>query len=100
MPGFTKCVKSSGVDINTLHDKPASLEVLCFSKCMADEKGVLNGDGTFDVENLFGPEEIKGMKPELVPKIGPMKECVKAIVVKECEGMQKFIDCADTHLGV
>ncbi|VEN62047.1 unnamed protein product [Callosobruchus maculatus] len=97
-PGYEKCLKSSGLDVSTIRSDPDSQEALCFSKCLIEEKGVLHADGTLDLENMFDAEAIKKLKPELIAKIEPMKECLKPVVIKKCEDMLKVVNCSKSFI--
>nr|CAI5842776.1 unnamed protein product [Callosobruchus analis] len=92
-PGFEKCATANTLDINAFKDNPTSPEVLCFAKCMIEEKGVLDADGNVKTEQLVDDKDVADMTPEEMEGVESMKVCLKNVVIKTCEDMYQFGTC-------
>nr|QOL70670.1 odorant-binding protein [Callosobruchus chinensis] len=94
-PGFEKCLASNSLDISALKNNPTSPEAQCFAKCMMEEKGVLDGDGNVQTEQLVDDKTAAEMMPEQMESVEKMKECLKNVVIKECEDILQFVKCSE-----
>ncbi|CAH1980074.1 unnamed protein product [Acanthoscelides obtectus] len=58
---------------------------------MLESEGILRADGTLN-EEMFD-EIIEETPPEQIKLVVELKECVKDIVVKECDDIAKLMEC-------
>nr|AXO78401.1 odorant binding protein 23 [Xylotrechus quadripes] len=88
------CIKSSGVpaeEIGKGPDSGASLEKMCFLKCLAEGMGMLSEEGDLNFDNIDNvpfrddvPEDEKKEFIECASKVGKIEKCEDMAKVMAC----------------